>query len=97
METDEIRRVLRRHADELRSRYRVGFLALFGSAARREATETSDVDLLVEFETEPTFDLFMDLKFRLEELLGRPVDLVTRAGLRDGLKERVEREAVRVA
>ncbi len=97
METDEIRRILRRHADELRSRYRVGFLALFGSSARREATETSDVDLLVEFDTEPTFDLFMDLKFRLEELLGRPVDLVTRAGLRDGLKERVEREAVRVA
>ncbi len=97
METDEILRILRDHAGELRSRYRVGFLALFGSSARRQATEASDVDLLVEFETEPTFDLFMDLKFRLEDLLGRRVDLVTRAGLRDSLKERVEREAVRVA
>ena len=57
---------------------------LFGSYARRASTEASDVDLLVEL-NEPTFDHYMELKFRLEELFGRDVDLV----LKDALKPRI--------
>jgi predicted nucleotidyltransferase len=55
------------------------------------------VDLLVEFDEAPTFDRFMDLKFFLEDLLSRRVDLVTRAALRPGMRPAIEREAVRVA
>lgn len=71
-------------------------LALFGSVARNEAGPDSDVDLLVTFAAPPTFDRFMDLKFYLEDLLGRRADLVTAAALKPRLKAIVEREAIRV-
>jgi hypothetical protein len=69
---------------------------VFGSAARDAMSATSDVDVLVEFDTPPGFDRYFDLKFFLEELIGRPVDLVTRGGLRNELRERVEAEAINV-
>jgi predicted nucleotidyltransferase len=72
-------------------------LALFGSAARDEIREGSDVDVLVEFDAPATLAQYMGLKFFLEELLGRAVDLVTEKGLRRELRPQVEREAVRVA
>lgn len=68
-------------------------LAIFGSAARDEARPESDVDVLVEFAGPATFNGYMDLKFFLEDILGRPVDLVTRRSIRPGLKERIESEA----
>ena len=72
-------------------------LAVFGSAARDAMSEASDVDLLVEFAAAATFDGYFDLKFFLEDLIGRRVDLVTRSGLRSELRARVEREAIHVA
>jgi len=72
-------------------------LFLFGSVARDQARADSDVDLLVEFVNSPTFRGYMDLKFFLEDLLGRRVDLVTRSGLRPRALPEVEREAIRVA
>ena len=96
MTPEEVRAILRHHETQLRERHRVESLALFGSTARREAAGSSDVDLVVQFAVEPSFDLFMDLKFRLEELLGCRVDLVTSAALRDTMRQVVEREAVRV-
>lgn len=83
--------------ETLKRRYAVKSLAIFGSAARDALSATSDVDLLVEFDTAPGFDGYMDLKFFLEELIGRPVDLVTRSGLRAELRARVEQEAIHVA
>ena len=83
--------------ETLKRRYAVKSLAIFGSAVRDTMAATSDVDLLVEFDAAPGFDGYMDLKFFLEDLIGRPVDLVTRGGLRTELRARVEREAVHVA
>ena len=50
MQRDDILKILAEHRDGLRQQFGVKALALFGSAARGEATETSDVDLLVEFD-----------------------------------------------
>lgn len=83
--------------DTLRRQFGVRSLALFGSAARDSMSAASDVDLLVEFDTPPGFDRYFDLKFFLEGVIGRPVDLVTQAGLRTELRARVEAEAVHVA
>jgi hypothetical protein len=83
--------------ETLRRRYGVKSLAVFGSAARDAMSATSDIDVLVEFDTPPGFDRYFDLKFFLEELIGRPVDLVTRGGLRNELRARVEAEAINVA
>ena len=94
---DSLVRTLQSHAAELRGRFHVKSLGLFGSGARDEATATSDVDLVVEFQDAPSFDTFMDLKFHLEDLLGRRVDLVTREALRPALRSLIERETVRVA
>lgn len=85
------------HDQQIRSRFGVKTLALFGSAARDEMRDTSDIDLLVQFAGPATLDSYMDLKFYLEEVLGRPVDLVTDKGLRQEIRPAVEREAIRVA
>lgn len=92
---DEVLQLLAQNRDRIRS-FGVRSLALFGSAARNEATETSDLDLLVEFDRK-TFDNYMDLKFFLEELLGCPVDLVLRNAVKPRLREPILSEAVHAA
>ena len=96
MNRDEILETLRAHRDELRKRFGVKSLAVFGSVARGEERPESDVDILVEFDGPATFDRYMDLKFFLEELLKRPVDLVTRRALKPRLRPYVEKEAIYV-
>jgi len=93
---NEILEILRTHRDELRKRFGVKSLAVFGSVARGEAGPKSDVDILVEFEGRATFDRYMGLKFFLEDLLGRRVDLVTRKALKPRMRPFVEREAIYV-
>jgi uncharacterized protein len=72
-------------------------LALFGSVARSRARPGSDIDLLVEFHRTPDLIEFAGVKLRLEELLGRRVDLVTRGGIRPELRSRILKEAIRAA
>jgi uncharacterized protein len=59
--------------------------------------DDSDVDVLVEFAAPATFSHYMGLKFYLQDLLGREVDLVTTNGLRREFKPSVEQESVVVA
>jgi hypothetical protein len=95
MRRSEILQTLAAHRDML-TRMGVKTLAIFGSVARDEASPDSDVDILVEFQGPATFNGYMDLKFFLEDLLGRPVDLVTRKSIRPRLKTQIEREALYV-
>ena len=96
MRRDEVLRLLESHRADLR-RFGVMSLRLFGSVARDEAAEGSDVDLLVSLEGPPTFSSFMKLRIFLEDLLGTRVDLVTEKGLRDRVRPSVYKEAIRVA
>ena len=75
----------------------VASLGLFGSVARGEARDDSDIDILLAFEGPATFDQYMDTKLLLEDALGRRVNLVTERGLREALRPTVERELRRVA
>ncbi len=70
---------------------------LFGSAARGELQEASDIDLLIDFESPVTLFEFTRLRRYLESILHRPVDLVTRDTLKPQLREQILREAVRAA
>ena len=90
-------KILIAHTHELRQEYGVASLRLFGSVARDQAAAGSDVDVLVAFDGEPTFRRFMQLRFRLEALLGTRVDLVTETGLRDRVRPYVEKDAIAVA
>ncbi|MFL5384418.1 MAG: nucleotidyltransferase family protein [Longimicrobiaceae bacterium] len=94
MTRSEVVRLIREHLPEM-ERFDVRSIAVFGSVARDEATAASDVDVLVEF-GRATFDGYMGLKFFLEDLLGRPVDLATLRSLRPRMRDRVLREAVDV-
>jgi len=73
--------------------YGVKRIGLFGSYVRNEQKRKSDVDILVEFEKEKiTFDNYMHLKFLLEDLFGRKVDLVILDDLKRQLKPYILRE-----
>jgi predicted nucleotidyltransferase len=87
---------LNAEAPGLRRKYRVESLAVFGSMARGDDREGSDVDILVRFEGKATFDNFMGLKLDLEDMLGRRVDLLTPKCLRPDMEAEIEKEAIRV-
>ncbi len=82
---------------EIRQRFSVKALSIFGSIARDEASDNSDVDVLVAFNQKANFDGFMDLKFYLEELLETSIDLVTDKALRPQVRQAIEQELIHVA
>ena len=84
------------HLAEIGDRFHVNTLHLFGSAARDELTDSSDIDILLSYNRSPNSDDYFDLKFSLEDLLGREVDLLTERGLRPGFREVVASESVLV-
>ena len=86
MKRDEVIGFLSSLRQEMEERFGVCSLALFGSVARDEAGPESDVDVLVEFRETPGLTDYMRLKFWLEDLLGRRVDLVMKAALKPWAK-----------
>ena len=92
MDKREIFALLNANESQLRQ-FGVKRCGLFGSFARGEQTEHSDVDILVEFEEErKTFDNFMGLAFFLEDLFGRKVDLLTPESLSPYIGPHILRE-----
>jgi predicted nucleotidyltransferase len=89
--------LLSAHSAELRA-LGVASLALFGSLARDEADDRSDVDLLVAFDRPVGLFQFFRVQHYLEELLGvAKVDLVQRTALHPALRDRILEEAIDVA
>ena len=93
MTPDEIREKLAQHSDVLRDLH-VKSLSLFGSFARGEAGEGSDVDLLVTFDDIPSLFQLVRAQDRLSALLDRKVDLVTEGALNERVRARVAAELV---
>lgn len=91
----EIKRILAEHKEEIRKRYGVIILGIFGSYARGEENKTSDVDILVELER-PIGLKFFELWDNLENLLGCDVDLVRAKLLRDEISDDVLKEFVEI-
>jgi hypothetical protein len=85
--------ILSKHRHELKG-FGVKSIALFGSAARGEAQRKSDIDILVEFDSAVGFLKFLQLQHRLEELLGKRVDLVTQAALKRQFRDQILKEAI---
>jgi uncharacterized protein len=87
---------LKAEAPALRLRYGLKTLGVFGSVARGDDHEKSDLDILVTFDGKATFDRFMDLKLYLEDTFGRSVDLGTPETLRPEMRAEVERDLIHV-
>lgn len=92
---DPIVTTLRAQAEELRRRG-VMHVSIFGSVARGEERQDSDVDLLVELKPEVGILAFSELRRDLSEIVGRPVDLVTPGGLKPFARAGASRDAIRV-
>ncbi len=97
MKRDEVLTILRKQHKNLSEQFGVKKLYLFGSTARNEATSSSDVDLLVEFDPVPGLFEFIELQQNLESLLGCKVDLGTKRSIKDFMKEEILNEAILVS
>jgi len=95
MKAEEIFYIFSEHKTELDDRG-VENLAIFGSVARNDSSEASDVDILVEFNKPVGLFEFIGLKLRLEKWIGSKVDLVTPDALHPALRERILKEAIYV-
>ncbi|HBQ99829.1 MULTISPECIES: nucleotidyltransferase family protein [unclassified Roseofilum] len=96
MNQETVISTLKEHPETLHN-LGVKSLELFGSVARNEARPDSDLDFLVEFEGKITFDAYIDLKFFLEDLFTRKVDLVIKEDLKPQICEVVITQAIHVA
>jgi predicted nucleotidyltransferase len=89
LNAEQILSILAQNIGSLKQ-YGIQRIGLFGSFLRNEQNEDSDIDLLVEFEPgRKTFDNYMDLKFQLEHLLRRPVDLVIPEAVKPRLQQHI--------
>ena len=93
---ERIKRVLLQHKAELRKKFKVKTLGVFGSYVRGEQKRGSDVDVLVEFEEPVGLFEFMRLEFYLSDLLGVKVDLVSKKALKPYIGKHIEEEVVYV-
>ncbi|NPA62109.1 MAG: nucleotidyltransferase family protein [Methanococci archaeon] len=93
----EIKEILRKHKKELKEKYKVKSIAIFGSYARNEQTEKSDIDILVEFYKTPDYLKFFELEDYLSDLLGVKVDLVIKGAIKNPyIKKSIEEDLIYV-
>jgi hypothetical protein len=91
---EEIKRILQQHKEELRAKYKVKEIGVFGSYVRGQQKKQSDIDILVEFEVVPGLLKFIELEDYLSELLGVKVDLVIKSSIREELRDTILQEVV---
>jgi predicted nucleotidyltransferase len=91
----DMRSVLLKHKDQLFAEYPIKSMAIFGSFARNEQTESSDLDLMVEFNDKIGIQ-FIDLADELENYIGLRVDLVSREGIKDRYFQAIKSDLIYV-
>ena len=92
----EIKKILKNLKPELKERYSVKEIGIFGSVVRNEQKRGSDIDIAVDFYDVPGLFKFINLETFLEKKLGSKVDLVTKNGIRNELKENILSKMVSV-
>jgi predicted nucleotidyltransferase len=86
---DEIKKILIRHRRELRRKYRVKEIGVFGSYVRNEQKKKSDIDILVDFIEVPGLFKYIDLEDYLSQILGVKADLVMKRALKPYIGRRI--------
>ncbi len=91
--TEEIIQIIRKELPQLKTRFRVNSLEMFGSYIRGDQNRSSDLDLLVTFTEVPGLLEFLKLENYLSDLLNVKVDLVMKDSLKPGIGKYILREA----
>ena len=94
----EIKKTLEQHKEELKERYKIKEIGIFGSYVRGEQKGKSDLDVLVEFEEDAKLSLLdvIGLEIELSDLLGVKVDLVEKKSLKPYLGKHILKEVVNI-
>jgi uncharacterized protein len=94
MEAQQILAILREYKNQVAEQYGILEIGIFGSVARNQSTDDSDVDVVIRVR-KPELFMLAGIKSDLEERLNRPVDIVTyREAMNRFLKKRIDGEAV---
>jgi uncharacterized protein len=95
---DKIINILKKHKEELKKRYNIKEIGVFGSYVRGEDKEKSDLDILIEFEEDADVDLleFVNMENYLSEIIGIKVDLVEKSGLKPRIGKHILKEVISI-
>ncbi|MBI5213958.1 MAG: nucleotidyltransferase family protein [Nitrospirae bacterium] len=93
---DEIKKILNTHRDELRDKYKITEVGIFGSYVRGEQKKKSDIDILASFGEEISLLDLVGAELYLKKILKMKVDLIPKEDLRPELKDRILKETVPV-
>ncbi|HPO82930.1 MAG TPA: nucleotidyltransferase family protein [bacterium] len=93
---EEIKSILSYYREELKIKYSVREIGIFGSYVRNEQGQSSDVDILVEFEKTPSLLEFINLENYLSDILGVKVDLVMKDSLKPNIGRHILEEVILV-
>jgi len=93
---EEVLKYLRENKEYFKKKYGVKKIYLFGSVARGEDKENSDIDIMIEFISDKfhTFDNYFDLKYELEDKFKRKIDLATKEMIREKLKKYIYQDII---
>ncbi|MFN4132498.1 MAG: nucleotidyltransferase family protein, partial [Caldimicrobium sp.] len=92
---EEIKSILSSHLSEIKEKFGVKEIGIFGSYVRGEETGRSDIDILVEFEHPVDFFLFLELEEYLQKLIGVKVDLVMKKALKPEIRKYILNKEIR--
>ncbi|MFW6149546.1 MAG: nucleotidyltransferase family protein [Atribacterota bacterium] len=95
---DKIINILKKHKEELKKRYNIKEIGVFGSYVRGEDKVKSDLDILIEFEEDADVDLlkFVNMENYLSEIIGIKVDLVEKSGLKTRIGKHILKEVISI-
>lgn len=89
---EEIKKLIHKHKDEVRKKYGVKEIGIFGSYVKGRQREASDLDILIELEKPMGFVSFLKLEKNLSDIIGIKVDLVTKSALKPRIGQRILEE-----
>src|SRR3989344_4818003 len=92
----QIQSILSKHKEELKRRYNVKEIGVFGSYVRGDQKKSSDIDILVEFEESIGFFKFLEMEEHISKIIGVKVDLVTKNALKPRIGEHILKEVVAI-
>ncbi len=96
MEIEKIKDALKTRSYFLKKKFGVKSIRIFGSYARGEQKESSDLDILVEFEEPIDLFGFVELENYLSDLLGIKVDLTVKGALKSRIRDRILKESIKL-